>query len=156
MKRIDWNQLTLEDQKRALKRPQITPSDEIRKTVEDSLRRLKTDRLDLWQFHEMVYDNDPDWVFEKGGLNVLITDPRDTKGLISEMSRWPLTAMTGVNTLFHSLVKHHDFATLDFSTFKVVSAGGMDVEELARAIARLAAERAVAEPDELAATGGVS
>src|SRR5437773_3302200 len=36
--------------------------------LEDSLRRLKTDHLDLWQFHEMVYDNDPDWVFDKGGF----------------------------------------------------------------------------------------
>ncbi|MBM3727540.1 MAG: aldo/keto reductase [Acidobacteria bacterium] len=39
-----------------------------RKCLEDSLRRLKTDRIDLWQFHEMNYDNDPDWVFEQGGL----------------------------------------------------------------------------------------
>jgi aryl-alcohol dehydrogenase-like predicted oxidoreductase len=39
-----------------------------RKCLEDSLRRLKTDHLDLWQFHEMNYDNDPDWVFEKGAL----------------------------------------------------------------------------------------
>src|SRR5260370_15685168 len=36
--------------------------------LEERLRRLRTDHLDLWQFHEMVYDNDPDWVFEKGGL----------------------------------------------------------------------------------------
>ena len=35
--------------------------------LEDSLRRLKTDRLDLWQFHEMCYDNDPDWVFAEDG-----------------------------------------------------------------------------------------
>ncbi len=35
--------------------------------LEDSLRRLRTDHLDLWQFHEIVYDNDPDWIFEKGG-----------------------------------------------------------------------------------------
>jgi predicted aldo/keto reductase-like oxidoreductase len=35
--------------------------------LEDSLRRLKTDHLDLWQFHEIIYDNDPDWVFEQGG-----------------------------------------------------------------------------------------
>lgn len=39
-----------------------------RKCLEDSLRRLKTDRIDLWQFHEMNYDNDPDWVFERGGM----------------------------------------------------------------------------------------
>jgi predicted aldo/keto reductase-like oxidoreductase len=42
------------------------------KNLEDSLRRLKTDRIDLWQFHEMVYDNDPDWVFEKGGLKAAL------------------------------------------------------------------------------------
>ena len=29
---------------------------------------MRTDRIDLWQFHEMVYDSDPDWVFDKGGL----------------------------------------------------------------------------------------
>jgi len=40
--------------------------------LDDSLRRLRTDRLDLWQFHEMVYDNDPDWVFEKGGLKAAL------------------------------------------------------------------------------------
>ncbi len=35
--------------------------------LEDSLRRLKTDRLDLWQFHEVIYDNDPDWIFAEDG-----------------------------------------------------------------------------------------
>jgi predicted aldo/keto reductase-like oxidoreductase len=35
--------------------------------LEDSLRRLKTDHLDLWQFHEIIYDNDPDWIFEHNG-----------------------------------------------------------------------------------------
>jgi aryl-alcohol dehydrogenase-like predicted oxidoreductase len=42
------------------------------KNLEDSLRRLQTDHLDLWQFHEMVYDNDPDWVFEKGGIKAAL------------------------------------------------------------------------------------
>jgi len=42
------------------------------KNLEDSLRRLGTDHLDLWQFHEMVYDNDPDWVFDKGGLKAAL------------------------------------------------------------------------------------
>ncbi len=35
--------------------------------LEDSLRRLRTDHLDLWQFHEIIYDNDPDWIFDRGG-----------------------------------------------------------------------------------------
>ncbi len=40
--------------------------------LDDSLKRLKTDYLDLWQFHEMVYDNDPDWVFERGGIKAAL------------------------------------------------------------------------------------
>jgi len=35
--------------------------------LEDSLRRLKTDHIDLWQFHEIIYDNDPDWIFAAEG-----------------------------------------------------------------------------------------
>ena len=42
------------------------------KCLDDSLRRLRTDRIDLWQFHEIIYDSDPDWVFEKGGLKAAI------------------------------------------------------------------------------------
>jgi uncharacterized protein len=42
------------------------------KCLDESLRRLRTDHIDLWQFHEMVYDNDPDWVFEKGGLRAAL------------------------------------------------------------------------------------
>jgi long-chain acyl-CoA synthetase len=67
--------------------------------------------------------------FEKGGLNILITDPRDTKGLIREMARWPITTITGVNTLYQSLIHHPDFAKLDFSTWQIVSAGGMAMQE---------------------------
>jgi aryl-alcohol dehydrogenase-like predicted oxidoreductase len=36
--------------------------------LEQSLRRLKTDHLDLWQVHEVVHDNDPDLHFAKGGV----------------------------------------------------------------------------------------
>jgi predicted aldo/keto reductase-like oxidoreductase len=39
-----------------------------RQHLEDSLRRLRTDHLDLWQFHEINYDNDPEWIVERGAL----------------------------------------------------------------------------------------
>ena len=35
--------------------------------LDDSLRRLKTDYLDLWQIHEVVYTDDPDRHFMPGG-----------------------------------------------------------------------------------------
>ncbi len=42
-----------------------------RKTAEaelhDSLRRLQTDVIDVWQFHEINYDNDPDWICRADG-----------------------------------------------------------------------------------------
>ncbi len=36
-------------------------------SLEDSLRRMQTDYLDLWQFHEIVYETDPDWIFSANG-----------------------------------------------------------------------------------------
>jgi aryl-alcohol dehydrogenase-like predicted oxidoreductase len=36
--------------------------------LEQSLRRLGTDHLDLWQIHECVYYNDPDRHFAPGGV----------------------------------------------------------------------------------------
>lgn len=53
---------------------------EAQSNLEDSLKRLKTDRLDLWQFHEIVYDSDPDWVFaEDGAIHAGIKALKDGK-----------------------------------------------------------------------------
>jgi aryl-alcohol dehydrogenase-like predicted oxidoreductase len=35
--------------------------------LDESLRRLKTDYLDLWQIHEVIYENDPARHFAEGG-----------------------------------------------------------------------------------------
>jgi len=43
-----------------------------RQHLEDSLRRLKTDRVDLWQFHEIDWHVDPDWIFDRGALKYAI------------------------------------------------------------------------------------
>src|SRR6185436_14487312 len=36
--------------------------------LEEPLRRLRTDHLDLWQVHECAYYNDPDLHFARGGV----------------------------------------------------------------------------------------
>ena len=66
---------------------------------------------------------------EQGGLNVLVTDPRDMAGFIRELRRWQFTAITGVNTLYQHLANHPELKTVDFSHLKIVSAGGMAVME---------------------------
>ena len=50
-----------------------------RKHLEDSLRRLRTDVIDLWQFHEINYDNDPDWIVERGALAEAIKAQKEGK-----------------------------------------------------------------------------
>jgi aryl-alcohol dehydrogenase-like predicted oxidoreductase len=41
--------------------------------LDDSLRRLRTDHVDLWQIHECVYYDDPDRHFAKGGVVEALT-----------------------------------------------------------------------------------
>jgi predicted aldo/keto reductase-like oxidoreductase len=36
--------------------------------LDESLRRLGTDHLDLWQIHAITYDNDPDLAYRKNGV----------------------------------------------------------------------------------------
>lgn len=45
--------------------------------LEDSLRRLRTDYLDLWQIHEVVYENDPDLHFAHGGAAEALLKAKD-------------------------------------------------------------------------------
>ena len=46
-----------------------------------SLRRLKTDHLDLWQVHECVYPNDPERHFASGGVIEALVEAKE-RGLV--------------------------------------------------------------------------
>ena len=68
-------------------------------------------------------------VFMKfGGLNHLITNPRDMPGFVAELRKTPFTAITGVNTLFNGLLNTPGFDQIDFSKLHLTLGGGMAVQ----------------------------
>lgn len=64
-----------------------------------------------------------------GGLNVLITNPKDIPGFIKELKKWKYSAITGVNTLFNALLNNEDFNKMDFSHLRFAMGGGMAVQK---------------------------
>jgi aryl-alcohol dehydrogenase-like predicted oxidoreductase len=44
--------------------------------LEESLRRLQTDHLDVWQIHEVIYYDDPDLIFAPGGAIDALTEAK--------------------------------------------------------------------------------
>ena len=67
-------------------------------------------------------------VMALGGVNVLITNPRDFPAFVKELGKHKFNYMTGVNTLFAALLNTPGFADLDFSDFRVCVGGGMAVQ----------------------------
>ncbi len=65
-----------------------------------------------------------------GGLNVLITNPRDMPAFIAELKKWRFSVITGVNTLFNALANRQDFSNLDFSSLRLSIGGGMAIQEV--------------------------
>jgi len=63
-----------------------------------------------------------------GGLNYLITNPRDMAGFVRELSNVRFTGITGVNTLFNGLLNTPGFDGVDFSSLKMSIGGGMAVQ----------------------------
>jgi long-chain acyl-CoA synthetase len=63
-----------------------------------------------------------------GAANYLITNPRDMKGFVAELSKIQMTAITGVNTLYNGLLNTPGFANVDFSKLTLALGGGMAVQ----------------------------
>src|SRR6185295_10350109 len=64
-----------------------------------------------------------------GGLNVLITNPRDIPAFVKELGQHRYNMITGVNTLFNAFLNNPDFVKLDFSAVKLCVGGGMAVQK---------------------------
>lgn len=65
-----------------------------------------------------------------GMHSVLVTDPRDMKGFVKILRKYPFSVMTGINTLFKGLLSQEGFADLDFSKARLVISGGMPLEKI--------------------------
>ncbi len=65
---------------------------------------------------------------KNGGLNYLITNPRDMPGFVKELSKIKFTSITGVNTLFNGLLNTPGFDQIDFSGLHMTLGGGMSVQ----------------------------
>lgn len=73
------------------------------KQLEESLRRLQTDHLDLWQIHEVVYYNDPDLIFAANGAAEALLEAK-------EQGKVRFIGFTGhKNPAIHLKMLAHDF-----------------------------------------------
>ena len=66
----------------------------------------------------------------RGGLLLLVANPRDISGLIKLLAKHPeVNIFPGVNTLFHALVHRPEFAKLKLSNLLVTIGGGMAMQK---------------------------
>ena len=64
-----------------------------------------------------------------GTLNVLVVNARDLGSIVKEFKAYPISLLTGVNTLFNALINNKDFQKLDFNSLKITVGGGMAVQQ---------------------------
>ncbi len=64
-----------------------------------------------------------------GVKNVLVTNARDLKSVNKEFQNHKISIFTAVNTLFNGLMNYKPFTSNDFSSLKVVVAGGMALQD---------------------------
>ena len=75
-----------------------------RQQLEESLKRLGTDYLDLWQVHECVYDNDPERHFAQDGVIRALEDAK-------KAGKVRFVGFTGhKHPLIHQKMLSHGFA----------------------------------------------
>ncbi|KZN13734.1 long-chain fatty acid--CoA ligase [Marinomonas sp. TW1] len=70
-------------------------------------------------------------LLQRGAHSILIPNPRDLPGFVSELKKWKFTGFVGLNTLFVGLCNREDFRALDFSSLKLTCSGGMPLTHAA-------------------------
>lgn len=63
-----------------------------------------------------------------GTRSILVTNARDINSVIAEFKKYPISLITGINTLFNALLNHPEFEKQNFSSLKITVGGGMAVQ----------------------------
>lgn len=63
-----------------------------------------------------------------GARTILIVNARDIPTVVDAFKKYPISLMTGVNTLYNALLHNPDFLKLNFSSLKASVAGGMALQ----------------------------
>lgn len=66
---------------------------------------------------------------QQGAQNVLIPNPRDIRGFVKELAKYPMHIFPGLNTLFNALLNNEEFRKLDFKPLILTLGGGMAVQK---------------------------
>ncbi|BDI03745.1 long-chain-fatty-acid--CoA ligase [Sphaerotilus microaerophilus] len=64
-----------------------------------------------------------------GACNILIPNARDLPAMFKALAGLKFHSFPAVNTLFHAMVHHADFGTVDWSNLKISVGGGMSVHQ---------------------------
>jgi long-chain acyl-CoA synthetase len=70
------------------------------------------------------------WALKSGIMNLLITNPRDLNAFIDDLTKYKVTAFSGLNTLYNGLLNHPRINEVDWRQLKVASAGGMALQNV--------------------------
>jgi len=63
-----------------------------------------------------------------GCTNLLITNPKDMNSFTKDLMKYPVTIITGVNTLFIGLLKHKNFDKINWKRYRTIVAGGTSLQ----------------------------
>jgi len=107
----------------------VANMEQIRSTISPYITEGKEVALSpLPLYHIFAFSVNCLALMNMGCTNVLIVNPRDFSTIVKAWKGYPISLMTGVNTLYNGLVNDKAFQALDFSNMIASIAGGTSVQ----------------------------
>lgn len=90
--------------------------------------RCETTLSPLPMYHIFAFAVNTLAMMSIGARTILVVNPRDIKSVVAQFKKYPISLMTGVNTLYNALLHYDGFNRLNFSSLKASVAGGMALQ----------------------------